>query len=47
VLQAAVVFGGTAIGLGAGGFAWLNVGLTVAWLGVASRIAREHRRRTV
>jgi ATP:ADP antiporter, AAA family len=47
VLSAAFVATGTAIGLGAGGFAWLNVGLTVAWLGVAGQIAREHRRRTV
>jgi ATP:ADP antiporter, AAA family len=47
VLSAGFVAAGTAIGLGAGGFAWLNVGLTVAWLGVAGRIAREHRRRTV
>ena len=47
VLSAGFVAGGTAIGLGAGGFAWLNVGLTVAWLGVAGQIAREHRRRTV
>jgi AAA family ATP:ADP antiporter len=47
VLSAGFVATGTAIGLGAGGFAWLNVGLTVAWLAVAGRIAREHRRRTV
>jgi AAA family ATP:ADP antiporter len=47
VLSAGFVAAGTAIGLGAGGFAWLNVGLTVAWLGVAGRIAREHRRRTL
>ena len=47
VMSAGFVAAGTAIGLGAGGFAWLNVGLTVAWLGVAGRIAREHRRRTL
>lgn len=46
VLSAGFVAAGTAVGLGAGGFAWLNVGLTVAWLGVAGRIAHEHRRRT-
>ena len=46
VLQAVVVFGGTAIGLGVWGFAWLNVGLTVAWLAVAAQIAREHRKKT-
>jgi ATP:ADP antiporter, AAA family len=47
VLSAGFVAAGTAIGLGAAGFAWVNVGLTVAWLGVAGRIAREHRRRTL
>jgi hypothetical protein len=41
------VAAGTAVGLGAAGFAWVNVGLTVVWLGVAGRIAREHRRRTL
>ena len=47
VLQAVVVFGGTAVGLGVYGFAWLNVGLTVAWLAVATQIAREHRKKTL
>jgi ATP:ADP antiporter, AAA family len=47
VLSAGFVATGTAIGLGAGGFAWLNVGLTAAWLAVAGQIAREHRRRTL
>ena len=47
VLQAGVVFVGTAIGLGVWGFAWLNVVLTVAWLAVAVQIAREHRKKTV
>jgi AAA family ATP:ADP antiporter len=47
VLQAAVVFGGTAIGLGIWGFAWLNVALTLVWLAVALQIAREHRKKTV
>jgi hypothetical protein len=28
-------------------FAWLNVGFTVAWLGVAGQIAKEHKRRTI
>ena len=42
-----MVFGGTAIGLGVWGFAWLNVVLTVAWLAVAVQIAREHRKKTV
>lgn len=47
VLSAGFVATGTTIGLGAGGFAWLNVGLTLAWLAVAGQIAREHRRRTL
>jgi AAA family ATP:ADP antiporter len=47
VMQAVVVFALTAVGVGAAGFAWLNVALTVAWLAVAGQIAREHRRRTV
>ena len=47
VLQAGVVFVGTAIGLGVWGFAWLNVALTVVWLAVAVQIAREHRKKTV
>jgi AAA family ATP:ADP antiporter len=47
VLQALVVFGGTALGACTMGFAWLNVGLTVVWLAVAGQIAREHRRKTI
>ncbi len=47
VTQALIVRVGTSVGAGVGAFAWLNVGLTVAWLVVAGQIAREHRRRTV
>jgi len=47
VLQAGIVFLGTAVGAGIQGFAWLNVALTVAWLLAAGRIAVEHRKRTV
>jgi AAA family ATP:ADP antiporter len=47
VLQAGIVFVGTAIGAGITGFAWLNVALTAAWLVAAGRIAIEHRKRTV
>ncbi len=47
VLQAGIVFVGTALGAGITGFAWLNVALTVAWLMAAGRIAAEHRKRTV
>jgi AAA family ATP:ADP antiporter len=46
LVQAGIVFVGTGIGLGIGGFAWLNVALTGAWLVVAGQIAREHRKRT-
>jgi AAA family ATP:ADP antiporter len=47
VISAGCVAAGTAVGLGAVGFAWLNVGLTMVWLAVAGQIAREHRRRTL
>jgi AAA family ATP:ADP antiporter len=47
VLSAGVVAAGTALGVATGGFAWLNLALTEAWLGVAGQIAREHRRKTV
>ena len=47
VTQAGIVRAGTAFGAGIGAFAWFNVALTVGWLVVAGRIAREHRRRTV
>jgi AAA family ATP:ADP antiporter len=45
VASAGFVMGGTALGLATAGFAFLNVGLTVIWLGVATRIAREHRKK--
>jgi ATP:ADP antiporter, AAA family len=44
VLQAGIVFVGTSLGAGVAGFAWLNVALTVAWLGAAWRIFVEHRK---
>ena len=47
VVSAGFTFAGSALGMGIAGFGWLNVGLTLAWLGVAGRIAREHRRKTV
>lgn len=46
VASAGFVMGGTALGLATAGFAFINVGLTVIWLGVASRIAKEHRKKT-
>lgn len=47
VVQAGIVKGGTMIGAGITAFAWLNVILSVAWIGVAVQIARQHRKRTV
>jgi AAA family ATP:ADP antiporter len=47
VLQAGIVRVGTALGASVTAFAWFNVLLTVVWLVVAGRIAREHRRQTI
>lgn len=47
VASAGVVLGGTALGAATAAFAWFNVALTVGWLAVAGRIAREHRKKTV
>ena len=47
VTQAGIVKIGTSLGAGITTFAWLNVALTVGWLVLAGRIAREHRRRTL
>jgi AAA family ATP:ADP antiporter len=47
VLSAGLVGAGAVMGLGVAGFAWINVGLTAAWLGVAGQIAREHRKKTL
>ena len=44
VLQAGVVKAGGELSVGFTGFAWFNVAMTVAWLWVASRLSREHRR---
>jgi AAA family ATP:ADP antiporter len=44
VLQAGVVKVGTEIGAGLAGFAWFNVALTLAWLWIAARLGRDHRR---
>jgi AAA family ATP:ADP antiporter len=38
---------GTAVGMGLSGFGWVNVMFTVAFIYVATRIAKEHRRKTV
>lgn len=47
MLQAGVVRVGTSLGASVAAFAWFNVGLTVVWLLVAGRIAREHRKQTL
>ena len=43
VVQAGLVRLGAEFHLAFSGFAWLNIGLTVLWLWVASRVASEHR----
>jgi AAA family ATP:ADP antiporter len=47
VVSAGAVYVGQVAGLTTAAFAGINVVLTIAWLGVASRIAKEHRKRTV
>jgi AAA family ATP:ADP antiporter len=47
VLSAGFVRLGASIGATAPAFAWLNVMLTMAWLGVSGQIAREHRKKTL
>lgn len=44
VIQAGIVKVGSELSLGVPAFAWLNVALTVVWLGIASRLSAEHRR---
>jgi len=46
VLAAVVVTTGAAVGMGVSAFGWVNVVLIVGWIYVATRIAREHRRKT-
>jgi AAA family ATP:ADP antiporter len=43
VLQAGVVKIGAELQLAFTGFAWINVGLTIGWLWVVSRLAKQHR----
>jgi hypothetical protein len=47
VVSAGFVGLGQVIALTTSAFAGINVLLTIVWLWVAARIAREHRRRTV
>jgi AAA family ATP:ADP antiporter len=46
MLQAAIVFAGTALALPLAGFAAVNLVLTFVWVGVVVLIYREHKRRT-
>ena len=41
--SAALVFVGSMLGFGARSFAWANFALTLVWLWIVMRIAREHR----
>lgn len=47
LLAAGIVALGSLLSFGLGGYAWINVALTVAWLAAAMQIAKEHRRKTV
>lgn len=44
VIQAGIVRIGSELHLAFTGFAWLNIGFTIAWLWIAGRLVREHRR---
>jgi hypothetical protein len=44
VLQAGIVRLGAQIQLSLTGFAWVNVGLTLVWLYIVTRLGREHRK---
>lgn len=44
VLQAGIVRLGAQFHMAFSGFAWLNVGFTLAWLYAVTRLAREHQR---
>jgi AAA family ATP:ADP antiporter len=44
VLQAGIVRLGAGLQLTLTGFAWVNVGLTLVWLYIVSRLAREHKK---
>ena len=46
VLQAGIVYIGTALGLVLSSFAVMNLGLTVIWIFIATALAREYRRRS-
>lgn len=46
VLQAGVVYAGTAIGFVVSSFAALNLAFTVIWICIAAALGREHKRRS-
>jgi ATP:ADP antiporter, AAA family len=47
VLQAAIVYAGTALGFALSAFAAMNVAFTVVWFFIAAALAREYRKRSV
>jgi AAA family ATP:ADP antiporter len=47
VVAGSCVAAGGVLGIAWPAYAWLNVGLAGAWLVVARRLAREHRRKTI
>jgi ATP:ADP antiporter, AAA family len=46
VLQAGIVYGGTALGFALSSFAAVNVGFTVVWFFIAAALAREYKKRS-
>jgi len=44
LLQAGVVFLGSSLGFSTSGYALVNIGLVLVWLGIVTLIAREHRK---
>ena len=47
VVSAGFVALGRSLNAAPSAFAWLNLALTIGWLGAAGRIAREHRKKTI
>ena len=46
VLQAGVVYAGTALGFVLSSFAALNLAFTVVWIFIAAALAREYKKRS-
>ena len=47
VLQAAIIYTGTALGFVLSSFAALNLAFTVVWFLIAAALAREYKKRSV